>query len=174
MLISALMLFMLFVMILLFSVLTFILYAVALSMSLLVRSWSSPLQPPIRSMSLANRRLHMAFLQWRSMCGGHGVFPAWSSLGTSLTEWVKISIPEEHLLLSWRTPPLAIQEDCTAGVLIKCLDSLNQSFLYIKASKDLPQAWLCQTPSKSIKLWNRSCWCFSMMTQLLKICSTVL
>ena len=46
MLISALMLFVLLDMILLFSVLTSIPYAVALSTSLLVRSWSSPLLPP--------------------------------------------------------------------------------------------------------------------------------
>ena len=59
MLISALMMFVLLVMILLFSMLTSIPYAVALSASLLVRFWSSPLLPPIRSMSSANRRLHM-------------------------------------------------------------------------------------------------------------------
>ena len=50
MLISALMLFVLFIMILLFSVLTSIPYAVALATSLLVRSYSSLLLPPIRSM----------------------------------------------------------------------------------------------------------------------------
>ena len=58
MLISVLMLFMLLVMILLFSVLTSTSYAVALPMSLLERSWSSPLLPPSRS-SLTKCRLHM-------------------------------------------------------------------------------------------------------------------
>ena len=59
MLLSALMLFMLFIMILHFSVLTFIPYVIALSTSLLVRSLSSSLLPPMRSTSLANRRLHI-------------------------------------------------------------------------------------------------------------------
>ena len=59
MLISARMLLVLSVMILLFCVLTSIPYAVALSTSLLVKPWSLPLLPPKRSMSLANRGLHM-------------------------------------------------------------------------------------------------------------------
>ena len=59
MLISALMLFMLWVMILLFSVLTSIPYTLALSVSLLVRSWSLTLLLPIRLMSLVNCRLHV-------------------------------------------------------------------------------------------------------------------
>ena len=32
-----------------------------------------------------------------------GVIPAWLSLGTSWTGWVKVSIPAGPLLLSWRT-----------------------------------------------------------------------
>ena len=56
---TALMLIMLLVMILLYSMLTSIPNAVALSTSLLMRSWSSPLLPPIRLMSSANHRLHM-------------------------------------------------------------------------------------------------------------------
>ena len=62
MLISALMLLMLLVMTFLFSVLTSIPYAAALSKSLLVRSWNSPLLPPIRSMSSANRTFHVGLL----------------------------------------------------------------------------------------------------------------
>ena len=58
MLISALMSFVLLVMTLLFSRLTFISYAVTRSTSLLVRS---PLLLPVRSMSLANRMLHVDF-----------------------------------------------------------------------------------------------------------------
>ena len=61
MLISALMLFVLLVMILLFSVLTSIPYAATLSTSLLVRSSSSPLLAPIKSMSPANHMLHDGF-----------------------------------------------------------------------------------------------------------------
>ena len=58
-------------MILLFSVLTPIPCTVAFSTGLLVRSLSSPLLPPMKSMSSANRRLHIrAFHQWRCMCGG--------------------------------------------------------------------------------------------------------
>ena len=53
--------FVLLVMILLFSVVISIPYAVALSMSLLVKSWSSPQLLPIRLMSSANRKLHMGF-----------------------------------------------------------------------------------------------------------------
>ena len=54
---SALMLFILLVTILLFSVLTFIPYAVALSKSLFVKPWSSPLPPPVRLILSANFRL---------------------------------------------------------------------------------------------------------------------
>ena len=53
-----------------------------------------------------------AFHQWRWICDGHGVFPAWSSRGTSWTGWVRVSIPNGRLLLSWRTP-LA---DCSRGL----------------------------------------------------------
>ena len=56
---SALMLFVLLVMILLFSMLTSIPYALTLSTSLLVRFWTSPLLPPIRLMLSANCRFHM-------------------------------------------------------------------------------------------------------------------
>ena len=103
MLISALMLFVLFVMIFLFSVLNSIPYAVALSSSLLMMSWSSP------ALLLDRCRRQIvgyiwAFHQWRWMCGGHGVFPAWSSLGTSWTGWVRVNIPDGLLLLSWRIP----------------------------------------------------------------------
>ena len=59
-----------------------------------------------------------AIHQWRWICGGHGVFPAWSSLGTSWTRWVRVSIPDGHLLLSRRTTWQTVQEDRTAGVLI--------------------------------------------------------
>ena len=44
------------------------------------------------------------------------------------------------------TPPppqtdcVTVQEDCCAGVFIQRLDGLNQSFLHVEASEDLPQA----------------------------------
>ena len=44
-------------------------------------------------------RLHMAFHQWRWMCGGCGVFPAWSSPGTSWTGWVRVSIHDGTLTI---------------------------------------------------------------------------
>ena len=59
--ISALMLFLVLI-ILLVSVLTSIPYALALSTDLLVRTWSSQLLPPIRSISSANRRLQIGVL----------------------------------------------------------------------------------------------------------------
>ena len=59
MLIFALMLFVLLVMILFFSVLTSIPHAAALFTSLLVKSCGSTSLLPIRSMTSANRRLHM-------------------------------------------------------------------------------------------------------------------
>ena len=37
-------------------------------------------------------------------CDDHGVFYSLSSLGTSWTRWARVSIPDGHLLLSWRTP----------------------------------------------------------------------
>ena len=142
MLILSVTLFVLLVMILLFYVLTSIPYAIALSMSLLMRSLSSPLLLPIRSMSLTDRRWHIwVFNQWTWMCGGHGVFPAWSSLGISWTGWVRVSIHYGHLLLSWRTPLTDCSKECIVGVLILCLNGLNQSLLYhAEASEDLPQA----------------------------------
>ena len=175
MLISAVMLFMLLVLILLFSVLTSIPYAIALSTSLLVRSWSSPLLPPVRSMLSASRRLHIGLppmemdVWWsRSVC-------AWSFLGISWTGWVRISIPDGHLLSSWR-PPVA---DWSRGLHcwsshIWCPNGLNQSFHYVEASEDLLQAsmpdsvrrlpwslWSCGTDCAGfvgVCLWWLDCW----------------
>ena len=96
MLISALMLFVLLVLILLFSVLTSIPYAVALSTSLLVRYWKFT-TAAIHKISVV-RKLYVAHLglpQWR-WSGSHGVCPAWTSLGTSWTEWMRVSIPGGH------------------------------------------------------------------------------
>ena len=76
---SALMLFVLLVMVLLFSVLTSIPCTIAVSTCLLVRSLSSPLLPPIRSMSSANRRLHTGLPPMEmDVCWSWSI-PAWSS-----------------------------------------------------------------------------------------------
>ena len=117
-LISALMLFVVLVMILLFSVLTSIPYALALSTSLSVLSWSSALLPPITLILSANRGLHMGLPQWRGMCSRHGVCPAWSSLGTNWTGCVRANIPEDIYCCLEELPQLIVQEDCNAGVLM--------------------------------------------------------
>ena len=141
--------------------------------------------PPKRSVSSANYRLHIcAFLQRRLMSGGRGVFAAWSSLETSRTGWTRVSKPSGHILSSWRIPWLTVREDCIAGVFILCLNGLNQSFFYVEASDDLHRPQACMPDSVKhllevyhMKLWNIlrwCCWCLSVMTWLLKICSTVL
>ena len=154
MLVSALMLFVLLVMILLFSVLTSIWYAAALSMSLLVRFWSTPLLPPKRSMLSANCRLLMGLPPMEIDVCGHGVFPAWSSLGTSWIGWVRVSIPDRHLLLSWRTPPAV----CSRG--LHCWSSHSAWLVWTSPfSSKLPRTChrlACQTLSKAF-LKSRSC-----------------
>ena len=89
------------------------------------------------------------------MCGGHGVFPAWSSLRTSWTRLVRVSIPDGLLLLSWRTP-LA---DCSRGLHYWSSHSVPECFEIV-----LHLCWtfwgpakglhirFCQTPSWS--QWN--------------------
>ena len=138
--------------------LTFIPYALARSMSLLVRSWSSSLLPPIRSKSSANRRSHKG-LPSMEMCGGHGVFSAWSSLRTSWTGRVRVCIPDWHLLLYWIIPTA----DCSRR--LHCWSShimaeWLEPFLHLYWSFCWPatglHARLCQTPSWS--LW--SCWTY--------------
>ena len=70
----------------LFSVLTSIPYAVALSASPLVRSWSSPLLLPMRSMSEANRRLHIVGLSPMEM----DVWWSWS-VSCMIFSWNKLN-----------------------------------------------------------------------------------
>ena len=169
------MLFVLLVKTLLFSVLTPIPYPVALSTSLLVRFWSPPLLPPIRFMSSANRRLHiLAFYRWRWIYSGHGVFAAWSSsLGTSRTGWVRVSIPDEQLLLSWRTP-LA---DCPRGLhcwrsytVPKWLEPVHSLWWSFWGPATGLHARLCQTPSWSLRICGTDrtgvVRCFCMITRL--------
>ena len=37
---------------------------------------------------------------------------------------------------------VAVEEDCTASVVVECLDDLNKSFLHAEASHDVPQAFM--------------------------------
>ena len=175
------MLFVLLVMILLFFVLTSIPYDLALSASLLVRSWSSPLLPPIKSMSRQIVNCIWAFNQWRWMCGGHGVLPAWSSLGTSRTGWVRVGIRDGHLLLSWRTSLADCSRELhcwSSHIVSEWLELVLRLCWSFQGPATGVRARLCQNAIlKSMKLLNRSHWCcrcFCMMTRLLKICSTVL
>ena len=112
---------------------------------------------------------------WRWMCGGHWVLPAWS-LETSWTGWVRISVSDRHLLLSWRTPVA----DCCRG--LPCWNS----HIVPERLEPVTEVRTCHRPAcptlwnaslTSMTLWNRLCWCcrcFSRMTQALKICSTEL
>ena len=105
MLISALMLFVLLVMIVLFSGLTSIPYALALCLQV---CWCGlEVHHCCCPWDWCRWRIVGCILvchQWRWMCGGHGAFHALSVLGTSWTGWVRVSIPDRHLLLAWRTP----------------------------------------------------------------------
>ena len=105
------MLFVLLVMTLLFFVLIFIPYVLALSSSLLLSIWSSPLLPLIRSMSSANHRLHMGLPPveidvWWPLSVSCMIF-CWNSW----TGWVRVGFPDRHLLLSWKTSVA----DCSRG-----------------------------------------------------------
>ena len=114
------------VMILFFSVLTYIPYAHALCTSLSGRSSSPPLLPPIRSISLAiNHRLHMglppmemdvwwsffflvsSLVLWaQSSTKDYIKFPARPALGTSWRGWVRVSIPWQTPTVPWRNSPI--------------------------------------------------------------------
>ena len=116
------------------------------------------------------------------MFGDHGVFPVWSSLGTSWTGWLRVTIPDRHLLLSWTTPLAGCSraEDCTAGVLIQSAWTSPSSVLKLLRTCHRPACQILSNACwKSKKLQDRLRWCcrcFSVMTQLLtlKICATVL
>ena len=149
MLISALMLFVLLVMILLFSVLTLFMplfclrvcwwvltstHAVVLSMGLLVRSWSSSLLPPIRSMSV-DRRLHMilppvemeVWWYWNVSC-----------MILSRNRWTRWMGESKH---PWRTP---------TAVFKNCPDWLFKRTTLLQFSYSVWAAWT--RPSPILKL----------------------
>ena len=183
MLISALMVFVLLVVILLFSVLTSIPYAVALSTSLLVRSWSSPLLPPIRSMSSANRSCIWAFHRWRWIRGGHGKFPAWSSPGTSWTGRVRVRIPDGHLLLFWRTPLADSSRGLhcwSSHIVSEWLESILPLCWNVWGPTAGLHARLCQTPTWSLRscrwwlyYWRSVLLCSGLVSNLLFLLPTV-
>ena len=114
------------------------------------------------------------------MCGGHGVLPTWSSLGTSWTGWVRVRIPDGYPVVlknfpSWQLKRTALLVFSRGAWMAWTSPS---SILKLLRTCHMPA---CQTLSnaflKFMKLQNRSCWCcrcFSVMTWLLKICSTVL
>ena len=65
---------------------------------------------------------------------------AWSTLETNWTGWVRASIPDGHVLLSWRTP----WADCSRGlcswsshIVPEWLDLVLR---HVDFSEDLPQA----------------------------------
>ena len=180
-LIFALMLFVLLVAILLFSVLTSIPYAVDLSTSLLARSWSSSLLPPIRSMSSANRTLHMSLPPVEMDVW-------WSCRVFCMTIYrnrLDRMIESKH---PWRTRTVVLKNspswlfEKTALLEFSC----SAWMAWISPSSVLKFLRTCHKPAsytlsnfflKSMKMWNRSSWCcrcFSMMTQLLKAWPTVL
>ena len=37
---------------------------------------------------------------------------------------------------------VAVEEHCTASVVVECLDDLNKSFLHAEASHDVPQTFV--------------------------------
>ena len=52
--------------------------------------------------------------------------------------------------LHWPT----VQDSCAAGVLIQGLNGLNQSFLYVEASEDLPQAYMPDSVKCLLKVFE--------------------
>ena len=49
--------------------------------------------------------------QWRQTCGSHGMFPAWSSRGTSWTGWVRVSIPD-------RKPTIVLKNSLSGSAIM--------------------------------------------------------
>ena len=155
------MLLVLLVMILLFSVVTSIPCALALSTSLLVRSWSSPLLPPIKSISSASRRLRMGLPpmdmdMWWSWSVSCIIFSV-----NKLNRMAESKHPLRTYtaLLSWRTP-LADWEDCTHCRSSRIVPEWFEPVLplYRELLKTCHRS-ACQTLSntflKSMKLWDQ-------------------
>ena len=59
--------------------------------------------------SWTNPRLHVSLPPMEMECGDHGVFPTWSSPGTSWTEWAR----RTSTVVLKNTPYLTVREDCT-------------------------------------------------------------
>ena len=119
--------------IMLFSVLTSVPYAIALSTSLLARSWSSPLLPPIRSMSSVNRRLRMGLPAMEmDMLWSLSVSSVFLSMST-LNRMGESKHP-------WQTPTVFLKNSPSWLLEFSCMNGLNQTFLFVEAYEDLPQA----------------------------------
>ena len=140
--------------------------------------WSSPLLLPRRSMSSANLRLHLGLPQmamdvWWSWIVSCMIFSRNRSnrMGESKHPW-------RTPIIVWKNSPIWLLKRTTL------LDfSYSAWMAWISPSFVLKLLRTCDTPEcqtlsnaclKSMKLWNRSSWCFSTTTRLLKICYTVL
>ena len=166
---------------LLFSVQTFIPYAVFLSMNLLVRSWSSLLLPPMRLMSSANCRSHMGLPTMDI-----DVWWSWSVFCMIFSRNKLNRMGESKHL--WQTPTVVLKNYLSLPFQRTALLELSYRAWMAWTNPSTVLKLLrtchrhaCQNLSstfwKSMKLWNRLRWhcrCFFVMTRLLKICSTVL
>ena len=197
MLTSSLMLFVLLVTILLFPVLTSIPFAIALSMSLL-RSWSSPLLQPIRSILSANHRLNMGsssalalgqlrITQSMILLGWLADVYRSRSVSCIIVYRNKLNTMAESMSHCWT--PTVVSKNSSSWLFKRTalLEFLYSAWMaWTRPPSMLKRLRICYRPAcqallnvflKSMKLWNRSCWCcrcFSMMTWLLKIWSNVL
>ena len=146
-----------------------------------MRSWSAPLLSPTRSMSLVNCRLNMG-LPLMEM----GVWWLWS-VACIIFSWTMLNRMGESKH-PWRTPTIVLKN--SPSWLFKTTALLGFScsawMAWTRPSSMLKLLRTCHRPehkilsnvfSKPMKLQNRLQWCLgclSMMSPLLKICSTVL
>ena len=181
MLISALMLYVIImlVMLLRFSVLSSIPYAIALSTKIVGEVVKFIILPPIKSMSSANCRLHKDLtpmemdVWWSYAVVSCMIFSRnkLKKMGESKHPWRiptvvlknfprKLHCWSSHMVPEWLEPP-------RSSSMLKLLRTCHRP-----ACQTLSNAFL-----KTKKLWNKSHWCCMccfMMTRLLKVCSTVL
>ena len=76
----------------------------------------------------------------------------------------------------------AVEEDCSGGHVIEVFDDLDKVGTYVVLLHGCPQSFMpnpvkCFHELKSMKTWQRFCWCwryFSQRIRRLKICSVVL
>ena len=132
-------------------------------------------------MSSANQRLHMGLPPmemnvWWSWSVSYKIFSRnkWNRMGESKHSWwaPAVVLKNSPNWLFKRTALLEISySGCMAWTRLSRMLKLPRT-CYRLACHTLSDAFL-----NSMKLWNTSCWCcrcFSMVTCLLKLCSTVL